>query len=192
MDLLNEKKVHYTAEACANCGRALMSASTGVCSDRVNLCPTCLEDRLSSHEDLRADVRRQFNLTRSPDLRSCFLRLLSSRGIDLEPGGWKTGMALGLELKSAGFAIHESRQIMIHARMNCKLEDRILDRLLSDIYRRKYQRPLTCDQVRSLDVVCDRCPNQYETQRRDQKTEIWQSQWLPEIDKIDEDGLRSI
>lgn len=48
------------------------------------------------------------------------MRLLCSGDIDLEPGGWRTGMALGLELKDAGYSIRESRQILLQARPTIK------------------------------------------------------------------------
>ena len=172
MDLLNEKKVHYSAEACANCGEFCLPAKTHSSAGGMKLCQSCLEERRSSLDDLRADVRRQFNLSRSPDLRSCFLRLLCSGDIDLEPGGWRTGMALGLELKDAGYSIHESRQILLRARANHRPADGIVDRLLNSIYRMKDNRPLTCEQIRGLNVICDQCPCQYETIRGEQKTEV--------------------
>jgi len=141
----------------------------------MNLCTTCLEERHTSLDDLRTNVRRQFNLSRSPDMRSCFLRLLSSGEIDFEPDGWRTSMALGLELKDAGFAIHESKRILLQTGASQKPVDSTVDRLLSSIYRMKDQRSLTCEQIRGLNVICDQCPGQYEIARREQKTEICQS-----------------
>jgi hypothetical protein len=77
-------------------------------------------------------------------------------------------MALGLELKDAGFALQESRQMLLASRANSN----VVDSLLSDIYRKKGQGSLTCEQIRGLNVVCDQCPGQYMVAQREHKTEI--------------------
>jgi hypothetical protein len=96
------------------------------------------------------------------------LRLLLSGDVDLAPAGWKTGMALGFELKDAGFALPESRQILLQARANSN----VVDSLLDNIYRRKGQGHLACEQIRGLNVICDQCPGQYKIARREHRTEI--------------------
>jgi hypothetical protein len=134
----------------------------------LKLCNSCLEERHISHDYLKMNVRRQFDLDRSPNLRGCFLRMLLSREVSLEPSGWKTGMALGLELKEAGFAQPESRQIFIQAGANTS----VIGGLLDNIYRRKGQGSLTCEQIRGLNVICDDCPGQFKIDPREHISEI--------------------
>ena len=168
MDFLNEKKVHYSSGSCANCGCSALASKAGPRTDEMKLCTSCLEERHVSLDDLRTNVRKQFELSRSPNLRSCFLRLLLSKDVDLAPAGWKTGMALGFELKDAGFALQESRQILLQAKANSN----VVDSLLDNIYRRKGRGSLACEQIRGLNVICDQCPGQYKIARREHKTEI--------------------
>lgn len=168
MDFLNEKKVHYSSGACANCGSSSLATKAGPRADELKLCTSCLEERHVSLDDLRTNVRKQFDLSRSPNLRSCFLRLLLSGDVDLAPAGWKTGMALGFELKDAGFALPESRQILLQAKANSN----VVDSLLDNIYRRKGKCSLACEQIRGLNVICDQCPGQYRIAGREHKTEI--------------------
>jgi hypothetical protein len=96
------------------------------------------------------------------------LRLLLSGEVDLAPAGWRTGMALGFELKDAGFALPESRQILLQAKANSN----VVNSLLDNIYRKKGHGSLTCEQIRGLNVICDQCPGQYKIARREHKTEI--------------------
>ena len=117
---------------------------------------------------MREKVRKKFELNRSPVIRSCFLRLLLSRDVDLTPAGWRMGMALGLELKGAGFPLPESRKILLKARAN----ERLLDRLLDNIYKTRDDGSLTCDQMRVMAVICDQCPEQYIKAHHEHKTEI--------------------
>ncbi|HUS74683.1 MAG TPA: hypothetical protein VMY43_01620 [Methanothrix sp.] len=168
MDFLNEKKVHYSSGACANCGSSSLASKRGPHADDLKLCTSCLEERHVSLDDLRTNVRRQFDLSRSPNLRSCFLRLLLCREVDLAPAGWRTAIALGFELKDAGFALQESRQILLMAKANSN----VVDSLLDSIYQKKGHGSLTCEQIRELDVICDQCPSQYKIARREHKTEI--------------------
>jgi hypothetical protein len=168
MDFLNEKTVHYSSAACANCGCTSPAAKAGPQAGDLLLCTSCLEERRVSLDDLRSNVRKQFELSRSPNLRSCFLRLLLSGEVDLAPAGWKTGMALGFELKDAGFALPESRQILLQAKANSK----VVESLLNNIYKTKGQGSLACEQIRRLNVICDQCPGQYKIAHREHKTEI--------------------
>jgi hypothetical protein len=171
MDFLNEKKVHYSSGACANCGTSSLATKAGPHAahpDDLKLCTSCLEERHVSLDDLRAKIRKQFDLSRSPNLRSCFLRLLLSGEVDLEPAGWRTAIALGFELKDAGFSLQESRQILLMAKGSSNMVNSLLD----SIYRKKGNGSLTCEQIRDLDVVCDLCPSQYKIARREHKTEI--------------------
>ncbi len=169
MDLIDEKEVHYSGAACANCGGASSSpASDNAVSEELMLCSACLEERYTSRDDLRIRIRRQFDLSRSPNLRSCFLKLLLSHEVDLEPSGWRTGLALGCELKDAGFAPRESMQILIDAGANSNS----VGRLLNAVYARRGAGSLRCEQIRVLDVVCDECPHQFLMTQRENKTEI--------------------
>ena len=169
MDFLDEVRVHYSGDACANCGGSSSMAATKEPElTGLKLCNSCLEERHISHDDLKMNVRRQFDLDRSPNLRGCFLRMLLSREVSLEPSGWKTGMALGLELKEAGFAQPESRQIFIQAGANTS----VIGGLLDNIYRRKGQGSLTCEQIRGLNVICDDCPGQFKIDPREHISEI--------------------
>ncbi len=173
MDFLDELRVHYSGDACANCGstgsqEATREQGSEPRSNDLKLCHSCLEERHASWDDLRMNVRRQFDLGRSPNLRSCFLRMLLSREVDLEPSGWKTGMALGFELKDAGFALPESRQILIRAGANTK----VVGSLLDSIYHEKGLGSLTCEQIRGLNVICDECPGQFKIDRREHKIEV--------------------
>ncbi len=168
MDFLDEKRVHYSSGSCANCGSSSLASNAEACHDEMKLCASCLEERYVSLHDLRTNVRKQFDLIRSPNLRSCFLRLLLSREVDLAPSGWRTGMALGFELKDAGFALQESRQILLQAKANSNAVDRLLD----NIYKRKGQCSLACEQIRGLNVKCDQCPGQYKIAHHEHKTEV--------------------
>ena len=169
MDFLDHVRVHYAGKACASCGgsRAL-PVMKGPALMGLKLCNSCLEERHISHDDLKMNVRRQFDLDRSPNLRGCFLHMLLSHEVSLEPSGWKTGMALGNELKDAGFALPESRQILIQAGANTK----VIGSLLDNIYRQKRSESLTCEQIRGLNVICDKCPDQFKIDRREHISEI--------------------
>lgn len=169
MDLLDEMRVHYSGDACANCGGFCTLAALeepGLLEQK--LCNSCLEERHVSEDDLKMNVRKQFDLDRSPNLRGCFLRILLSRDVTLDPSGWKTGMALGYELKDAGFALPESRQILIKAGANTDA----IGSLLDNIYRKKGLGSLKCEQIRRLNVICDECPDQFKIDRREHITEI--------------------
>jgi hypothetical protein len=169
MDFLDEVRVHYSGDSCANCGGSgFWAAKKEPELMGLKLCNSCLEERHISHDDLKMNVRRQFDLDRSPNLRGCFLRMLLSREVSLEPSGWKTGMALGLELKEAGFAQPESRQIFIQAGANTN----VVGGLLDNIYRRKGPGSLTCEQIRGLNVICDECPDQFKINPREHISEI--------------------
>lgn len=116
MDLIDEKKVHYTSGSCSSCGSFALAARAAPHTDEMKLCTSCLKERHTIIDNMKANVREQFNLARSPDLRSCFLRMLLDEDVDLDPAGWRAGLALGFELKDAGFAIHKSRQILLQTK----------------------------------------------------------------------------
>ena len=170
MDFVNEKLVHYSTDACANCGNSSLLSISDLPRSKAssNLCGNCLEERQILQDDLKMNVRRKFNLGKSPHLRSCFLRLLLACGVDLEPSGWRTAMALGLELKEAGFNLQESKKILLLAGANSNG----IGRLLDSIFVKKGLGSLTCEQIRDLDVVCDECPRQFHISLQEHKTEI--------------------
>lgn len=168
MDFINEKKVHYSSGSCANCGSFALAAKAMPHTDEIKLCNSCLEERHIILDDMRSNVRKQFDLSRSPNLRSCFLKMLLHKEVDLAPAGWRTGMALGFELKDAGFALQESRQILLQAKANSN----VVDKLLDNIYQNKGKSSLACEQIRGLNVTCDQCPGQYRIARREHSTEI--------------------
>jgi metal-dependent HD superfamily phosphatase/phosphodiesterase len=94
--------------------------------------------------------------------------MLLDEEVDLDPAGWRAGLALGFELKDAGFAIHESRQILLQTKANSN----IVDRMLEYVYQMKAKTSLTCNQIRKLNVICDQCPGQYSIVRSENRTEI--------------------
>jgi hypothetical protein len=94
--------------------------------------------------------------------------MLLDKEVDLAPAGWRTGMALGFELKDAGFALKESRKILLLAKANSN----IVDILLDNIYRKEGKCSLACEQIRGLNVTCDKCPGQYRIAAREHITEI--------------------
>ncbi len=168
MDFLDEKKVHYSSGSCADCGSFALASKVAPHTDELKLCTSCLEERHVSLDDMRTNVRKQFDLVRSPNLRSCFLRMLLFGEVDLAPDGWRTGMALGFELKDAGFGLQESRQILLKAKANSN----VVDSLLKNIYQKKGRSSLACEQIRGLNVTCDQCPGQYRMARPENRTEI--------------------
>jgi hypothetical protein len=168
MDLINEKKVHYTSGPCSSCGSIALAARAATHTGEMKLCTSCLEERYTIIDNMKANVKDQFNLARSPNLRSCFLRMLLYEEVDLDPAGWRAGLALGFELKDAGFAFHESRRILLKAKANLIT----VDRLLEYVYQKKAKTSLTCDQIRKLNVICDQCPGQYRIARNENWTEI--------------------
>lgn len=168
MDLINEKKVHYSSGSCANCGSFALAAKAAPHTEEIKLCTSCLEERHIILDDMRSNVRKQFDLARSPNIRSCFLKMLLDKEVDLAPAGWRTGLALGFELKDAGFALKESRQILLQANANSN----VVDRLLDNIYQKKGKSSLACEQIRGLNVTCDQCPGQYRIASREHRTEI--------------------
>ncbi len=167
MDYIDDKKVTHLGEVCAQCGR-LISMSL---SKEFRLCNACLEERHKSEESLKIKVRRNFNLRKSPCIRSCFLKLLLFRKVKLEPSGWRTGMALGIELKHAGFSARECEQILIQAGGRAERVNRLVHR----IYRNDENDgvyPLKCEQIKALNMVCQECPQQFRLRWKETVTEI--------------------
>ncbi len=165
MDFINERRVLYPGDVCSQCGNIISPPASG----DLRLCSICLEERHRFKNALRINVRAHFNLRRSPRLRNCFLKLLISHGIDLEPSGWRTGMALACELKGAGFAAIETERVLIHA--GGKAEK--VRKLLEIVYRNAEMRPLTCEQIKDLDLACHECPQQFQIKPRECVTEIF-------------------
>lgn len=166
MDFVDHQKVsRFGGSICCQCDKP-----TSTSSKEYRLCDGCLEKRRTSEEALRQKVRRSFNLARSPGIRSCFLKLLLSQRVELEPSGWRKSMALGYELKDAGFSARESVQILIQA--GAKAKPAI--KLLETVYGNEKSNSLHCHQIKRLDVACQDCPQQFRVKSRDSTTEIFE------------------
>ena len=76
-------------------------------------------------------------------------------------------MALGFELKEAGFSLQESKKLLLDAGANSNGVGKLLD----SIFGKKGLGSLTCKQIRDLDVVCDECPRQFRIPLQEHKTE---------------------
>jgi hypothetical protein len=164
MDFVDHRKISYSGGICCQCGKSISASSR-----EYRLCDDCLEKRRASEEALRQKVRRCFNLVRSPGIRICFLKLLLSQRVELEPSGWRKSMALGYELKDAGFSAKESAQILVQA--GAKAKPAI--KLLETVYRNEMSHSLHCHQIKGLDVACQDCPQQFRVKSRDCTTEVF-------------------
>jgi len=165
MDFVDHRKISRSGGICCQCGKSISTSSK-----EYRLCDGCLEKRRASEEALRQKVRRSFNLVRSPGIRSCFLKLLLSQRVELEPSGWRKSMALGYELKDAGFSAKESVEILIQA--GAKAKPAI--KLLETVYYNEKSHSLHCHQIKRLDVACQDCPQQFCVKSRDSTTEIFE------------------
>ncbi|NYT01340.1 MAG: hypothetical protein GKC10_01050 [Methanosarcinales archaeon] len=115
-------------------------------------------------------MRTRFNLTRSPDLRSCFLKQLLLKDVNLEPSGWRRGLALGFELKDNGFGEVEAEQILAQASGQAERSRRLMEA----VYRRMKgpQGAWTCLQLKDLEMICSNCVSQFKAAPRESITEI--------------------
>jgi hypothetical protein len=165
MDFVDHRKISHSGGTCCHCGKSISTLSK-----EYRLCDDCLEKRRASEEALRQDVRKSFNLVRSPGIRSCFFKLLLSQRVELEPSGWRKSMALGYELKDAGFSARESVQILIQA--GAKAKPAI--KLLETVYGDEKSDSLHCHQIKRLDVACQDCPQQFRVESRVSTTEIFE------------------
>jgi hypothetical protein len=167
MDFVNEKRIIHLGEICAQCGTPISSPN----SMELRLCNFCFEERCGSENSLRSKARRHFNLKNAPSIRRCFLELLLSHKVDLDPSGWRTGMAVGCELRDAGFDTDDSKKILMQA--GGKVER--VSKLLDVVYGRKRINSLSCDQIRALTVACHGCPKQFRAKQKESITEIIKS-----------------
>ncbi len=165
MDFIDHRKISLFGGICCQCGKSISTSSK-----EYRLCDSCIEKRRASEEALRQEVCRSFNLVRSPGIRSCFLKLLLSRRVELEPSGWRKSMALGYELKDAGFSARESVQILVQA--GAKAKPAI--KLLETVYGNEKSNSLHCHQIKRLDVVCQGCPQQFRVNSGDSTIEIFE------------------
>lgn len=133
------------------------------------LCDTCLDDRRHKEEMLSAEVRELFNLKSSPGLRSCFLKILLSGGLDLGPSGWKVGLALGYELVDAGLR-EDAEQILTTASGCQDKAKRLAEVVCGD--RRMNSGSWTCQQIRNLETNCSGCSMQFQSEARTSITEM--------------------
>lgn len=164
MDYVDDEKMIYPGRVCAQCGKSILLPL----SQEFRLCNACLEERRKSEEALKIMVRRNFNLRKSPCIRSCFLKLLLFRKVKLEPSGWRTGMALGIELKHAGFSARECEQILIQAGGEAER----VNKLVLRIHKNDEAHPLKCEQIKALNMVCQGCPQQFRLKWKETVTEI--------------------
>lgn len=167
MDFVDEKSILYLREICAQCGNPVSWPT----SKELRLCKVCFEERCDIESDLRGKVKRHFNMKRALGIRRCFLKLLLAHEVDLDPSGWRTGLAVGCELRDAGFDIDESKLILIHAGGKAERVAKLLD----VVYGKKMILPLTCRQIKGLDMTCHECPQQFQVKQRESITEIVES-----------------
>jgi hypothetical protein len=164
MDFVNENSIVHLGEICAQCGTPISSPS----SRELRLCNVCFEERCSSENSLRSRAKRHFNLKNTLSIRRCFLKLLLSHKVDLDPFGWRTGMAVGCELRDAGFDTDDAKQILIQA--GGKMER--VSKLLDVVYGKNRINSLSCDQIRALTVACHGCPKQFRAKQKESITEV--------------------
>lgn len=165
MDFVDHRKISHSNDICCQCGKSISTSSK-----EYRLCDDCFEERRASEEALRRKVRGSFNLVRSPGIRSCFLKLLLAQRVELDPSGWRKSMALGYELKDAGFSARESVEILIQA--GAKAKPAI--KLLETVYGDEKSNSLHCHQIKRLDVTCQDCPQQFRVKSRDSTIEIFE------------------
>ena len=111
MDFINEKRIVHLGEICAQCGSDISSHHTKA----LRLCDVCFEERCGIENSLRSKVEKYFDLKKAPSIRRCFLELLISQEVNLDPSGWRMGLAVACELRDAGLDRNESRQILTQA-----------------------------------------------------------------------------
>lgn len=164
IDLVNEKKVRYSREVCSECGGVLSIQES---KDR-RLCSSCQEMRHERISTLRRELKRQFGQKRDLTLRSCFLKMLLSKDIDLEPSGWKMALALGCELKAAGFDTDEACKVLTAAGGRREKVGKLLDA----VYGHEAV-AYPCEHIRSMGADCTGCPNQFAVRAKESWTKIY-------------------
>lgn len=168
MDFINEKQIVYLGEICAQCGADI---SFPVAKER-RLCSVCFEKRRGTEDNLRSKMKRHFNLKKAPSIRRCFLKLLISHEVDLDPSGWRMGLAAACELRDAGLDHNESKQILIQAGGKADMVNKLLD----VVYGKKKVHSLSCDQIKAFIVTCHGCPKQFQVKpKKESITEILMS-----------------
>ena len=152
-------------EICSHCGKPSLMESLDL-----RLCSSCIEERQSAIDALKAMMRKRFNLDRSPSIRNCFLKLLLAGRVDLEPSGWKKGMALCSELMASGFKEEDARRILVEAGGS---EDRAKI-LLEKVCKSHIQgdNAWTCGQLRGMEMDCSGCTLQFKAEAKKSITEI--------------------
>jgi len=164
IDLVNEKKVRYSRDVCSECG-GVLSLQESI--DR-RLCSSCQEMRQERISDLRRELKRQFGQKRDLMLRSCFLKMLLSKEIDLEASGWKMALALGCELKATGFDAKEAYRVLTAAGGRREKVTKLLDAV--------YGHEATaypCEHIKSLGSDCTGCPNQFAVRAKESWTKTY-------------------
>lgn len=158
MDFINEKQIVHSGEICAQCGDDF---SLPMAKEQ-RLCSVCFEERCGNEDSLRSKMKRHFNLKKAPGIRRCFLELLISHEVDLDPSGWRMGLAIACELRDAGLDLSKSEQILMQAGGKA---DRV-NKLLDVAYGKKRVHSLSCDQIKAFAVVCHGCPKQFQVKHK--------------------------
>ena len=154
MDFINEKRIVHSGEICAQCGSDISSHQTKA----LRLCDLCFKERCGIENSLRSKVEKYFDLKKAPSIRRCFLELLMSQEVNLDPSGWRMGLAVACELRDAGLDHNESRQILTQA--GAKSER--VNKLLEVVYGKKKVLSLSCDQIRPITMTCHGCSKQFQ------------------------------
>jgi hypothetical protein len=166
MDFINEREIVHSGEICAQCGANISSPST----KEMKLCSVCFEERSSTDNSLRSKMKQHFNLKKAPGIRRCFLELLIFHEVDLDPSGWRMGLAVACELRDSGLGLRKSEQILIQAGGKAERVNRLLD----VVYGKKKVQSFNCDQIRAFAMTCHGCPKQFQVKpKKESITEIF-------------------
>jgi hypothetical protein len=165
MDLINEKEIFHSGEICAQCGSNISSSK----NKELRLCSVCFEERSRIEDNLRSKMRRNFNLEKALSIRRCLLEVLVSHEVDLDPSGWRMGLAVACELRDAGLDHNDSKQILIQAGGKAKRVNRLLD----VVYGKRIMHSLSCDQIKAFTMACKGCSKQFQVkEKKENVTEI--------------------
>jgi hypothetical protein len=154
MDFINEKRIVHSGEICAQCGSDISSHHTKA----LRLCDVCFRERCGIENSLRSKVEKYFDLKKAPSIRRCFLELLMSQEVNLDPSGWRMGLAVACELRDAGLDHNESMQILTQAGGKAERVNKLLD----VVYGKKKVLSLSCDQIRPIAMTCHGCSKQFQ------------------------------
>jgi len=160
LNLIVDVAAASKASTCAQCGDRSPDVSR-----KLRLCSACQDQRRLSEENLKLSVKEDFGLDRSPDLRSCFLKMLLLRTLDLDPSGWRTGLALGYELITAGFSQEDARKILVEAGGHEEKARILMEMVLSN--NKACKGAWTCAQLRGMEIFCSGCSQQFHIEAKE-------------------------